>query len=152
MDPLVTVTTQSHEVVVLGDDLPSRTGEVEVEVRHVTAEIVDVEDQLVGKLVLVAPDHPPGAEGGEPELVPRSVDGLHPRDPEVEEDLRGAERGEETAARAVDVDVDIEARPFLDLVEPACEVRHRFVVADVRNTEGRHDEDRVLVDSGGHLL
>jgi hypothetical protein len=44
------------ELVVLGDDLAGALGEVEREGGLVGAEVVDVEDELLGQVLLVAPD------------------------------------------------------------------------------------------------
>src|ERR1035437_2600993 len=40
VDPLVSLKTESQEVVVLSDDLPSRTREVDLEYRRVAAQVV----------------------------------------------------------------------------------------------------------------
>ena len=65
----------------------------------------------------VAPDDPADAQRRQPELVARRADRLHPRQPEVPLDVGRAERGEERAARPVDVDVDVEPGVGLQLVE-----------------------------------
>jgi hypothetical protein len=46
----------ADELVVLGDDLAGALGEVEREGGLVGAEVVDVEDELLGQVLLVAPD------------------------------------------------------------------------------------------------
>ena len=76
-----------------------------------------MEDQVVGQLARVAPQDPAHAERGQPELVPRGADRLHPGQPEVPGDVGRAERGEEGAAGPVHVDVDVEAGVGLQLVE-----------------------------------
>jgi hypothetical protein len=48
MDLPVALPTEPKEAVVLGDDLAARAGEVQRERRHVAAEVVDLEDQLLG--------------------------------------------------------------------------------------------------------
>src|SRR6202011_5810632 len=93
------------EVVIAGDDLAGRTREVDLEHRHVAAQVVDVEDEVRWELAGVPPDDPADAERGQPELVPRGADRLDPGQPEVERHLRGAERGEETAAGRVHVNI-----------------------------------------------
>jgi hypothetical protein len=111
-----------------------------------------VEDQVVGELGDVAPDHPPHAQWGEAELVARGADRLHPRQPEVPQHLGRAERREERSARTVDVEVDVQAGVGLQLVECRSELGHRLVAPRVGHTEGRHHEDRVLVDELEHVL
>ncbi len=78
MDPAVAVLAEPEEVVVTGDDLAGRPGEVDLEDRHVAAEVVHVEDQLIRELGGIPPDDPARAEWGQPELVPRRADRLDP--------------------------------------------------------------------------
>jgi hypothetical protein len=61
VDAAVPLVTEPQEVVVAGDDLPGGPGEVDLEDRHVAAQIVDVEDEIVGELGGVPPDDPAGA-------------------------------------------------------------------------------------------
>ena len=94
----------------------------------------------------------PTPSGRQAELVARRADRLHPRQPEVPLDVRRAERGEERAARAVDVDVDVEPGLGLQRVERVGERLHQLVGAGVGDAERRHDHDRVLVDAGEHVV
>ena len=148
----VAVPTQAHEVVVLRHDLAGWPREVDLEHRHVAAQIGDVEDQVVRELRRVPPQRPAHAEGGETELVPRGADRLHPRDAEVPHDVGGAEGGQEGTAGAVDVDVDVETGLLLQLVERLGELEHGLVGPGVGDAEGRHHHDGVLVDPFEHLL
>ena len=75
-------------------------GEVERESGLVSAEVVDVEDELVGEVLLVAPYHPANAGIHEPVLVPAYVDAFHQRQPEVLLQLRVQERRDEPALAA----------------------------------------------------
>src|SRR5262249_31979345 len=74
MDLPVALEAQAQEVVVAGDDLPGRPGKVDLEDRHVAAQVVDVEDQVVRQFGGVAPDDPAHPEGSQPALVPRGGD------------------------------------------------------------------------------
>src|SRR5215471_4405383 len=76
VDVLVALEAQAQEVVVGGYDLPRGAGEVDLEHRHVAAQVIDVEDQVLGQLGGVTEDHPAGPERGEAELVPRGADRL----------------------------------------------------------------------------
>ena len=136
---------QAQEVVVLRDDLPGRAGEVDLEDRHVAAQVVDVEYQVVGELLAISPDDPADAQRSQPELVPRAADRLDPGETEVENHLRRAERREEGAAGPVHVNVDIKAGIGLQLVERMGHGLHRLVGAGVGDAEGGDDHDRVLV-------
>src|SRR5215469_16269357 len=64
----IPVEPQAQEVVVRGDDLPGRAGEIDLEHRHVAAQVIDVEDQVLGQLSDIAEDDPPGAERSQAEL------------------------------------------------------------------------------------
>src|SRR5580698_1784376 len=88
VDAFVALKAETQEVVVLGDDLPGRAGEVDLKDRHVAAEVVDVEHQVVGKLLAVSPEDPADAQRSQAELVPRGADRLDPGQPEVEDHVR----------------------------------------------------------------
>ena len=152
VDAPVALATQPDEVVVLGDDRPGRAGEVDLEHRHVAAEVVHVEDQVVGQLGGVPPDHPADAQRRQPELVAGAADRLHPRQPEVPLEVGRAERREEAAAGRVDVDVDVQPGLRLQPVERVGDLLHRLVAAGVGDPQGRHHEDGVLVDPLEHVL
>ena len=78
LDPRVALTAQPQEIVVLRDDLATRPAEVQREGRHVAAEVVHIEDQLIGQFRLVAPDDPADAQRRQPVFVARRADRLHP--------------------------------------------------------------------------
>lgn len=72
-DGAETVKTQVYEVVVLGNDLSSRTGKVE-SVRFFSAsKVMKLEDEVLGKIGLIAPDDPPNAGVYQPKLMARSI-------------------------------------------------------------------------------
>ena len=150
MNVAVALVAEPEEVVVAGDDLPGRPGEVDLEDRHVAAEVVHVEDQFLGEFGGIAPDDPARAQRGQPELVPRGADRLDPGQPEVEDHVGCTERGEEAAAGPVHVNVHVEAGVGLQLVQGGGHVGHRLVRAGVGDTQGRHHHDRVLVDPFEH--
>lgn len=58
LNPAIALGAQAQEVVVLGDDLGARTGKVQREGRHLAAEVVDAEHQVLGQRLGVAPDDP----------------------------------------------------------------------------------------------
>ena len=150
MDAAIALMPEPEEVVVAGDDLAGRAGEVDLEHRHVAAQVIDVEDQVLGKLGGIPEDDPADPQRGQPELVPRGADRLDPGQPEVEDDPGCAERGEETAAGSVHVNVDVQAGVGLQLVQGLGHLLDRLVRAGVGDAEGRHDHDRVLVDPLQH--
>ena len=152
MDAAIALATEPDEVVVLGDDLTGRPGEVDLEHRHVAAEVRHVEDEVVGELGHVTPDDPADTQRRQPELVTRGADRLHPRQPEVPLDVRRAERGEEGATGPVDVDVDVQPGVGLQRVECGGERGDHLVRARVGDAERRHDHDRVLIDPGQHVV
>jgi putative transposase len=61
VDALVTLKAEADEIVVLGHDLAGRAGEVDLEDRHIAAQVVDMEDQVVGKFLAVPPEDPADA-------------------------------------------------------------------------------------------
>src|SRR5208282_4775259 len=92
-------------------------GEVDGEGRHLAAEVVHLEDEILRQVLRVAPDHPARAKRREAEFVARGRDRLDPRQAEVPYKVRRAERREERARRSIDVDVDVEALLGLKPVE-----------------------------------
>ena len=73
---------------------------IEGESRLISAEVVDVENQLLRQLLLATPDHPADARVYEPVLVATCVDALHPLQSEVPLDFGVDEwRHEATACR-----------------------------------------------------
>jgi hypothetical protein len=94
----------SNKLVVLRDDLAGAFGEVKCEGGLVGAEVVDVEDELVGQVLLVAPDAPADAGVDEAVLMAADVDALDPGETEVPLQLRVEEGRDEAAARRVNVD------------------------------------------------
>ena len=148
----VAASSQADEVVVLGDDLPGRPREVDLEDGHVASEIRDVEDQVVGEEGGVSPDDPADAERGETELVSGGRDGVDPLDAEVPHELWCAERGDEATRGGIDVDGDVETGPSFQVVEGGGQGGDVFVAARVGDPKGGHHQDGVLVDLLEHLL
>src|SRR5210317_285092 len=128
VDLAVSFNTQAQEIVILGNDLSAGAGEVQGEGRHVAAQVVDPEDQVVGQVFLVAEDAPADTERGQSELVAGGVDRLDPRQAEIPFQLRLDKGGEEAAAGAVDVDRDIQTGLLLQLVESIVDVLDRFIL------------------------
>ena len=141
----VTFLAETEEVVVLAGDLAARPREVEGEGGHVAAQVIDVEDQVFGKILGFAPDHPPDAEGRQAELVPRGVDRLDPGNAEVPLQFGSAEGRQEPAAGAIDMDGDVEPFVPLKFVEGIGDGLDRFVVAGEGDAEGWDDADGVSV-------
>ena len=65
------------------DDLGARPREVEGERWHVSAEVVDIENQLFGKVLLFAPQSPANTQRGKTKLMPGGINGFHPGQTEV---------------------------------------------------------------------
>ena len=147
----VAVPAQPDEVVVLGQDLARWSREVDLEHGHVAAEVGDVKDQVLRQVGDISPHDPADPQWRQAELVPRCADGAHPLDPEVPDEVRSAERGDEPPARSIDVDVDVEAGLGLEVVKRCGETGHILVGTGVGHPERRDHEDRVLVHSSQHL-
>src|ERR1700722_8813558 len=83
LNPAIAIEAQSKEIVVLADDLAGGTRKVQREGRHVSTQVVDVEDQILGQIHTVAPYHPSNAQRRQAKLVPRRVDRFDSRQPEI---------------------------------------------------------------------
>ena len=145
--PRVAFAAEADERVVLRDDLAAWAGEVQVERGHGPAEVVDVEDQVLGECVGGAPQHPAAAERGEAHLVTEGVDRFHPGKAKVPDQIRLGERGEEPSAGRVHVDVDVQSRVLLQPVERRADGRYVLVQAGEGLPERDDDGDRVLIAS-----
>ena len=119
LDPPVALEAEAQERVVLGHDLRARAREVQGEGAHVAAQVVDVEDQVFGQDLLVAPDHPADAGVDQAVLVARGADAGHPRQAEVPGQVGLQERGDHRARGPVDVDRDVDPGPGLDEHKPS---------------------------------
>jgi hypothetical protein len=100
---------QAQELEVLQDDLRPGPGEVQGEGWHVAAEIVHVEDQVLGQVLRLAPERPSNSWIYQPELMARGLDGHHAVEPEIPDELWLDERGDESTGCCVDVHRDIHA-------------------------------------------
>ena len=100
----VALVAEPDEVVVLRGDLRPGPGEVERERRHLAAQVVDPEHEVVRQRVR-SPPHDPADPGiYQAVLVAGGVDGRHPRNPEIPLQFGLQERGDEPSRRAVHVD------------------------------------------------
>lgn len=67
---------QMNEIVVLRDDLRSRSGEVQSVGLLCSAQIVQLKHQMLGQVALVSPDDPSNTSIDQPEFVSTDVDRL----------------------------------------------------------------------------
>ena len=119
------------------------------------AQIMQLKDEVLGQVRLVAPDDPAHTGIYEAVLVSGSVDRLDPRQLKVP--LRAAHAGvrkggDEPARGRVHVYRDINPRLLLVLVEDLGDLLDRLVVARVGRPEDDKDADRVLVDRVPHQV
>jgi hypothetical protein len=68
LDFLIPLFAEAKKIVIGTDDLPAGPREVEIEGRHLSAEVVDVEDQFLRKVLGLAPDTQPLPMGASPVL------------------------------------------------------------------------------------
>ncbi len=136
---------EADEVVVLRDDLRAGSREVEREGRHVVAEVVHPEDQVLRERVGVAPDDPADTGIHEPVLVAGRVDRRDPRQAEVPLEVGVEERRDHRSGRAVHVHRDVDPGLALVGVERVADVLDRLVRPVEGRAENRDDADRVLV-------
>ena len=141
----VAITPEPDEVVVLRQHHRGTRGEVQRERRVGLAEVVLVEDQVLGQVGPLPEDQPADARVDKPVLVPGHVDRPDLLELEVPLRVRVEERPDEPAARTVDVEGDVQPVCLLveqQLVDPD-DVVH---VPGERRTEDRSDADGVLVE------
>lgn len=126
-DSAVSVLAEADELVVLADDLGGALGEVEGEGGLVGAEVVDVEDELLGEELGVAPDDPADSGVDETVLVAGDVDADDVGEAEVPFEFGDDEGGDKTSGCGVDVDGGVEAALVEEVVDGFCV----FVLAGV---------------------
>jgi hypothetical protein len=126
-DGAVSVLAEADELVVLADDLGGALGEVEGEGGLVGAEVVDVEDELLGEELGVAPDDPADAGVDEAVLVAGDVDADDVGEAKIPFEFWDDEGGDEAAGGGVDVDGGVEAALVEEVVDGFCV----FVLAGV---------------------
>ncbi len=63
LDLAVAFHAQTQEIVILRDDLSAGPREVQRKGGHVAAQVIDPENQVIGQVLLVAPDHPADPQG-----------------------------------------------------------------------------------------
>ena len=141
-----------QKVEVLRHHLGAGAGEVHADRGHLAAEVVDVEAQLLGQQVVVAPEHPahPGQHAAV--FVAAAVDRHHPAETEIPDQIRGIERRHEAARGGVHMDRDVEAGAVLQGIELTAQLFDRLVAAIEGAAHDAHHPDRVLIAAGYSLL
>lgn len=94
---------REEEATILRRDLPSGAREVESEGRHVAAEILHLENQLLGQVLGFAPNRPPTAQRCQSVLVAGDIDRFHSRKAEIPDNLLMDKGRDEAAAGRVHV-------------------------------------------------
>src|SRR5207342_3205495 len=110
------------------------------------AQVVLVEDEVLGQIGLFPEDQPADAGVDEPELVAGDVDRADLLEPEVPFRFRVEEGPDEAAARPVDVEWHVEAPVPLEVDEELVNADDVVGVTGEGRAENRGDADRVLVD------
>lgn len=147
-DGAVTVLAETDELVVLANDLRGTLGEVEGEGGLVGAEVVDVEDELLGEVLGSPPDDPADTGVDEAVLVAGDVDGDDLFTSEIPLEVGDDKGGDETTAGSIDVDGDIHA-PLNQEVVDGLDI---LVLTSVSGTENSTDTDGVLVAKVNSLI
>ncbi len=147
-----TLAAEPKEQIVLRDNLTGGTRKVQREGRHVAAQIIDVEDQIVGQIGFVAPDDPTDSQRREAVFVSRGVDRTHACQAKVPDQIRFDERRGKPARCGIDMHGNIEVGLKLELVQSRRDFGHRLVVAGERDAERWRDADGIFVGPLHHLL
>ena len=100
--------TQPYKLIILADNLARASRKVQRKGRLVRAEVVDVEDEFLREVFVVAPHDPADARVHEAVFVARHVDGGDFGEAKVPEQARVDKGGDEAAGCGVDVDVDVD--------------------------------------------
>ena len=116
------------------------------------AEVVLVEDEVLGEVARLAEHEPADARVDEPVLVARHVDRAHLLEPEVPLRVGVEERPHEAAARPVDVQRDVEPLLVAQADQQVVDPDDVVGMARERRPQHRRDADRVLVDVRLHVL
>ncbi len=145
LDFAVAFFAEAQEVVILADNFSTGAGKVERERGHVAAEVIHVEDQFLGKVVLFAPKRPADAQRGQTKLMAGGIDGFHAGQAEVPEEVRLGEGRQKSAAGPIDVDGDVEPRLGMQLVEGDADLVYRLELEGEGDAEGDDDADGVFV-------
>src|ERR1022692_1918552 len=124
--------TQADQVIVLGDHLAGRPGEVDRQRGHGAAEVVHVEDQFRMQIRSLPPDDPPYARIYQSVLVTGRINRFDSGQPEVPPYVGVQKRSDEASARAIDMNRDVESGLFLQTVEGGAQGFHVLIVARVR--------------------
>lgn len=146
-DGAVAVLAQPDQLVVLANDLARALGKVERERGLVGAEVVDVEDKLLWKVLGAAPHNPTHAGVDEAVLVARDVDGHDALEAKVPLEVGHDKRRHKAARGRVDVDGRVEAA----LDQQVIDSLDVLVLARVGRAENGADANRVLVDQVDRL-
>src|SRR5205085_11154802 len=112
----IAVESEPEKVVILRDHLRAGTREVQRECRHLTAEIVDIEHEIVREVVTIPPDDPTHAWIYEAAFVSGGVDRTHARDAKIPRESGVDEGRHEPSGHAVDVDRNVDPALGLDLI------------------------------------
>lgn len=142
-DGAVSVLAEADELVVLADDLGGALGEVESEGGLVGTEVVDIEDELLGEELGVAPDDPADAGIDEAVLVAGDVDADDVGEAEIPFQLGDDEGRDETTGCGVDVDGGVETALVEEVVDGFCVL----VLACVGGSKDDADSDLYLFSS-----
>lgn len=99
--------SETDEVVILAYDADRAPREVEIESRLIASQVVQVEDKLLGQVLLLAEDYPSYTWKHETVLVARHVDASHARHTEVPLDIRVYEWRDESSGGRINVDINV---------------------------------------------
>ncbi len=148
----IAVAPQPQEVVVLAHHLVTGTGEVQGEGRHVAAEVVDPENQILRQVLGPAPHDKPDAGIGQPILVAADVDRHHAGQPKIPYQVRMQKRHHKAPTGRVDVYRDVHTPASRQFVQRGADLGDGFEFTGIGGAQDRHHADGVLVDGGEHLL
>ena len=149
---LVPLLTQAHELVILGQNLVTRTRKVDGNTRYIGTQIVHGKVHLLGQILLVFPNHPAHTGIYQTILVAGSADGKYPFQAEIPNRFRINERVNKTTGSGIHVDANLPTFLGVQLVEGIVNLLHVIVQPSNRHPLNRHHANGVLVASLDNVL
>ena len=147
-DAPVALAAQSQEVVVLEENLRGRAGEIQTEILHLAAQIIDLEDQFLIDATRIAKDDATHTRIDQPVLVITDIDRADLRQPEIPGDLGVDEGHDEAPGGPVHMNGDVPAPLLADPDQQVVDTREVVVLSGEGGANHDTDRDGILVDQG----
>ena len=142
---LVTLESQTDELIVLSQNLSGRTREVQADLSNVGTQIVDAEWHFFGQVFFAFPANPAKSRIYQTELMTRYTDRKYPFQTEIPLRVRIEERKNETTTGGIYVDRNVITGFGVVSVESFVQCFNVIVQSCPCNTLDRYNTDRVFI-------